>query len=110
MCFPYDAEPPIARLAGGSVEHTDLTLEAEDGNVFSAFLAEGDGSREASVVVLPDVRGLFRFYEARGSVNVRWSAVRCGCSGGLSSKVESRSTGIHTRILFWWLQLLASGS
>ena len=48
MCFPYDAEPPIARLAGGSVEHTDLTLEAEDGNVFSAFLAEGDGSRERS--------------------------------------------------------------
>ena len=63
MCFPYDAEPPIARLAGGSVEHTDLTLESEDGNTFSAFLAEGDGSREASVVVLPDVRGLFKFYE-----------------------------------------------
>ena len=65
MCFPFDAIVPdipegfraIAGGAGG--EH--LTLTSGDGTQFSAFLAREEGA--TGVVVLPDVRGLFRFYE-----------------------------------------------
>jgi carboxymethylenebutenolidase len=40
-----------------------LTLAAADGNRFAAYEARGDGSGGAQIVVLPDVRGLFRFYQ-----------------------------------------------
>lgn len=61
MCFDIDSSPPITPITGGSVGHRHLTLVADDGNEFLAFEATS-GSRPA-VVVLPDVRGLFRFYE-----------------------------------------------
>src|SRR4051794_26726214 len=67
MCFEFDARPPdlpaelaLSPLAGGaSAEIAELT--SADGTRFSAALApvEGDG---AAVVILPDVRGLYRFY------------------------------------------------
>jgi carboxymethylenebutenolidase len=38
-------------------------LEARDGNRFAAFLATPDESSDTGVVILPDVRGLYRFYE-----------------------------------------------
>jgi carboxymethylenebutenolidase len=38
-------------------------LEAADGTRFAAFAALPDGPPRAGVVVLPDVRGLYRFYE-----------------------------------------------
>lgn len=63
MCFPYDAEPPVPQILGAAVENENLTLKAADGNEFSAFLAKGDGSQRATVLILPDVRGLFHFYE-----------------------------------------------
>jgi carboxymethylenebutenolidase len=61
MCFDADASPPIAPIRGGSVAHRDLELTASDGNTFMAFEAAGDNAH--AVIVLPDVRGLFRFYE-----------------------------------------------
>lgn len=61
MCFDADATPPIAPIHGGSVAHRDLELVAGDGNTFMAFEATADN--EAAVIVLPDIRGLFRFYE-----------------------------------------------
>jgi carboxymethylenebutenolidase len=45
------------------VSHDDLVLEASDGNRFAAFLAAPEQPSGAGVVVLPDVRGLYRFYE-----------------------------------------------
>ncbi|HZT54225.1 MAG TPA: dienelactone hydrolase family protein [Gaiellaceae bacterium] len=63
MCFELDSEPPVARIAGAAVSHDDLVLEAADGNRFSAFRALPDGEPRAGVVILPDVRGLYRFYE-----------------------------------------------
>ncbi|MPZ24319.1 MAG: dienelactone hydrolase family protein, partial [Dehalococcoidia bacterium] len=63
MCFPYDAHPPIAPIAGAAVDSEDLTLEASDGNRFAAFAARSGNSNAPGIVVLPDVRGLFRFYE-----------------------------------------------
>ncbi len=63
MCFDADSTPPIPRLSGAAVTHKDVVLEAADGNRFAAFAASPDEPGKAGVVVLPDVRGLYRFYE-----------------------------------------------
>jgi carboxymethylenebutenolidase len=63
MCFDLDSEPPVPRIAGAAVSHEDLELEAADGASFAAFHATPDGPSATGVVVLPDVRGLYRFYE-----------------------------------------------
>ena len=63
MCFEPDSSPPIPPISGAAVEHEDLVLEAADGNRFSAFVAAPDDPAAVGVVVLPDVRGLYRFYE-----------------------------------------------
>ena len=65
MCFPFDAIVPelperFQVIAGGAAGER-LTLTSADGTEFSAYLAHADGP--TGVVVLPDVRGLFRFYE-----------------------------------------------
>jgi carboxymethylenebutenolidase len=65
MCFPFDAIVPDlpagwTMMAGGAAGER-LTLTSADGTEFSAYLARAEG--ETGVVVLPDVRGLFRFYE-----------------------------------------------
>jgi carboxymethylenebutenolidase len=62
MCFDLDSEPPIPPIAGAAVSHEDLVLEASDGNRFAAFHAGPDERGGAGVVILPDVRGLYRFY------------------------------------------------
>ena len=64
MCFELDSLPPIPALSGGApVRSDDLTLEAADGTRFAAFAALPDEPGAVGVVVLPDVRGLYRFYE-----------------------------------------------
>jgi carboxymethylenebutenolidase len=63
MCFDSDSLPPIPVLSGGAVEHADLVLESGDGTRFAAFGALPDEGSGAGVVILPDVRGLYRFYE-----------------------------------------------
>ena len=63
MCFDLDSEPPVPRISGAAVSHDDLTLASEDGNRFAAFRAVPDGAPGPGVVILPDVRGLYRFYE-----------------------------------------------
>jgi carboxymethylenebutenolidase len=63
VCFDLDSSPPVAPIAGAAVSHDDLVLEAADGNRLAAFLAAPDGPARVGVVVLPDVRGLYRFYE-----------------------------------------------
>ncbi len=63
MCFDTDSRPPIPRIAGAAVSHEDLVLESEDGNRFAAFRALPEGDLRGGVVILPDVRGLYRFYE-----------------------------------------------
>ena len=63
MCFPYDAIPPIKPIEGAAIDTSDLTLAADDGNNFAAFRANSDEKKGPGVVVLPDVRGLFPFYE-----------------------------------------------
>jgi carboxymethylenebutenolidase len=63
MCFDHDSAPPVPRISGAAVSHDDLVLEAADGNLFAAFLATPEKPAGACVVILPDVRGLYRFYE-----------------------------------------------
>ena len=63
MCFELDSEPPIPRIAGAAVSHDDLVLEAADGNRFAAFLATPEEAAATGIVILPDVRGLYGFYE-----------------------------------------------
>jgi carboxymethylenebutenolidase len=63
VCFELDSEPPIPRIAGAAVSHDDLVLQSEDGTRFAAFVATPEESTETGVVILPDVRGLYRFYE-----------------------------------------------
>jgi carboxymethylenebutenolidase len=63
MCFPYHAKPPIPPIAGGVSDSQDITLTASDGNRFNALVARAEQPLGPAVVVLPDVRGLFPFYE-----------------------------------------------
>ena len=63
MCFDSDSLPPIPVLSGAAVSHDDLVLEAGDGNRFAAFSAVPDQPSGAGIVILPDIRGLYRFYE-----------------------------------------------
>src|SRR3954464_8507366 len=65
MGFPFHARPPESpachRVMGGGAAGEALTLTSADATEFSAYLARAEGP--TGVVVLPDVRGLFRFYE-----------------------------------------------
>jgi carboxymethylenebutenolidase len=63
VCFEPDSSPPIPVISGAAVSHEDIVLNAEDGNRLAAFLALPDGVADTGVVILPDVRGLYRFYE-----------------------------------------------
>lgn len=63
MCFELDSLPPIPVIRGAAVSHEDLVLKAPDGNRLAAFAATPDQPTDVGVVILPDVRGLYRFYE-----------------------------------------------
>ena len=63
MCFELDSLPPVPAISGAAVSYDDLVLEAADGTRFAAFAASPDDPTGNGVVVIPDVRGLYRFYE-----------------------------------------------
>ena len=64
MCFDADSEPPIPPLGGGAYASGRLELVGTDGNRFAAFEARaGDVPTRAAMLILPDVRGLYTFYE-----------------------------------------------
>jgi carboxymethylenebutenolidase len=63
VCFDHDSAPPIPPISGAAVSHRDLVLEASDGNRLAAFEAIPDEPKGVCVAILPDVRGLYRFYE-----------------------------------------------
>ncbi len=63
MCFDLDSHPPIAPIAGGSLDHASLVLEADDGVRFLAFRARPTDPSGAAILILPDVRGLHPYYE-----------------------------------------------
>jgi carboxymethylenebutenolidase len=76
MCFSYDALPPelpshvlagpippSGLSASGVSSDQHITLTSADGTQFSAYVARPNAPNGAGIVILPDVRGLFRFYE-----------------------------------------------
>jgi carboxymethylenebutenolidase len=63
MCFDLDSAPPIPPISGAAVSHDDLVLKSDDGNRFAAFAATPEEAAHPGIVILPDVRGLYRFYE-----------------------------------------------
>jgi carboxymethylenebutenolidase len=94
VCFDLDSLPPVPRIAGAAVSHEDIVLTSDDGTRFAAFAASPDGSSETGVVVLPDVRGLYRFYEELalrlaergfGAIAIDWF----GRSAGIGKRDDS---------------------
>jgi carboxymethylenebutenolidase len=63
MCFDDESSPPVPVISGAAVSHEELVLDAADGNRFAAFGALPDEPGDTGIVLLPDVRGLYRFYE-----------------------------------------------
>lgn len=65
MCYGLTAEPPAPPVSGGSAHGEDLVLTSPDGTSFAAYAAHVDAATPAAsgIVILPDVRGLFRFYQ-----------------------------------------------
>ena len=62
MCFDHDSRPPIPRIIGGALDSREVTLTAADGNQLTAFEARAAEPSGASIVILPDVRGLHDYY------------------------------------------------
>ena len=63
MCFDLDSRPPIPPIAGGAIDAEELVLRAGDGGRFAGLLARAEKPTGASIIVLPDVRGLHPYYE-----------------------------------------------
>jgi carboxymethylenebutenolidase len=69
MCFAADASPPElphgrVRAVPGDLAHAErFELVSADGTPVSAALARAPQAGGAGVVILPDVRGLYPFYE-----------------------------------------------
>jgi carboxymethylenebutenolidase len=95
MCFDLDSSPPVPVIRGAAVSHEDLVLDAADGNRFAAFAALPDEPSGAGIVILPDVRGLYRFYEEL--------ALRFGERGHAAIAIDyfGRTAGIDKRPNDW---------
>jgi carboxymethylenebutenolidase len=95
VCFDLDSSPPIPVISGAAVSHESLELEASDGNRFAAFLATPEEPADVGVVVLPDVRGLYRFYEEL--------ALRFAERGMTALAIDyfGRTAGVATREADW---------
>jgi carboxymethylenebutenolidase len=63
MCFDIDALPPDPERTGMLEGSERTTLTADDGNRFAATIARTREPASAGVAILPDVRGLHRYYE-----------------------------------------------
>jgi carboxymethylenebutenolidase len=64
VCHQMDARPPRPPVAGGAGigQERELVLRAQDGNRFAAHAVTSPAGGGPGVVILPDIRGLHRFY------------------------------------------------
>jgi len=104
VCFDLDSEPPVPRISGAAVSHDDVVLASEDGNHFAAFQALPDEDFSTGIVILPDVRGLYRFYEElalrfaeRGYAAVAFDYF--GRTAGVSKRDDDFEYGPHVEQL-----------
>ena len=63
MCYGDDALPPDPPVTGVVGDHGELFLLSADGTEFAAYYAYPQARARSAVVVMPDVRGLHRFYQ-----------------------------------------------
>lgn len=63
MCHSDDSRPPLPPIRGAAADQGDLVLTASDGTEFGAYFARASRPTGAGMVVMPDVRGLHRFYK-----------------------------------------------
>ena len=63
MCYSDDARPPLPPVGGAAADHGELTLTSSDGTRFMAYFARASEPTGAGMVVMPDVRGLHRFFK-----------------------------------------------
>ena len=64
MCFDRDSMPPIPAIAGAAIIAEDLVLKARRRQAeFAAFAADRRSPTAQASSIMPDVRGLFTFYE-----------------------------------------------
>jgi carboxymethylenebutenolidase len=63
MCFDTDALPPDPARSGMGSGSERTVLVADDDNRFAATVARTREPASAGVVIIPDVRGLYRYYE-----------------------------------------------
>ena len=63
MCYSDDARPPLPPISGAASEHGDMVLTSADGTKLMAYFARASKPSGAGMVVMPDVRGLHRFYK-----------------------------------------------
>lgn len=63
MCVPFDAHPPIDPIAGAALDAERIKLMSKDGTHLDAYAVRTANPTGVGVVVMPDVRGLFPFYE-----------------------------------------------
>lgn len=63
MCVDSDSSPPIRPIAGGSAGSRDFHLTSADGTRVMARTARAASPTGAGMVVIPDVRGLHRYYK-----------------------------------------------
>src|SRR5437763_10229552 len=91
MGFDAGSRPPSPVPRGGALAHGDLVRDASDGARFAAFAALPDDPSNAGIVILPDVRGLYRFYEEL--------ALRFGERGYAALAIDyfGRSAGVGKR-------------
>ena len=63
MCFQHDSRPPIVPIAGAAVDGERIELASADGTRFLTYAAAATSPSGAGMLILPDVRGLHRYYE-----------------------------------------------
>lgn len=63
MCFDTDALPPDPARTGMREGSERTTRTAEDGNRFAATVARTREPASVGIAIVPDVRGLHRYYE-----------------------------------------------
>jgi len=64
MCHDHDSRPPAPPRSGAVATRESLTLTSADGTLFAAAYAAPEGTPDAGVVLLPDIRGLHPYYVA----------------------------------------------
>lgn len=94
MCFEFDAQPPDLPILGSAASSEQLVLASADGTKFAAYASRPGAPTGAGIVILPDVRGLFRFYEELAerfaAAGVEAIAIDYfGRTAGLTSRDES---------------------